>query len=765
MPDYYPAYKYNESFMDEARSEAKQIVMDQKRKTSFNIENTIKRLMGPTQSEEVPVFKSPAARKIDFHKEARDSGTVVGPQAAGQGNGKLPKAPGDPPRSADMEDDSTESVRDDDHDDADLDKVTRAVTKSPLDSTESVRDDDHDDADLDKVTRAVTKSPASKAAAKKEAGPSSSKKRSWSDNESSDEDEEEKIPDKPKRQPSKAASSKPVRSVRKDSDDDGNDDEVVSSDEEARPEGDFNDDVCYKCHFGGTLTCCDGGCFRSWHSDCLPAGAVSENKEFCCNECFTEDWQCWYCQRKLTLKAWKKCEEFGCGRKYHLDCALNLPLTKVVDRNEGVFICPRHVCGMCDEELGWTNKCTRCVQCPISYHRKCLPLGAVLLEAETQFRCARHDEECVKLAARKGRNFEFCVTCKLPMPDNAINEGPCVSESDAVDWIRCSGCLNAYHCKCLPSNLFLLKKAFMTPLWYCGDCVSGKMLRSGDYVWAKAPGYPYWPAKLSDIPPQKLLKSNHDSTDIAVRWYGKKPYEFSWMKNPLLGKYENLNKSTVRDRPVKLLAAFDQIEKAITDGSDDDLPVDKGRKVRAAEERVKKRVPSKEKPKASKLVTSDSEGDSDVHVISVVKKPLSNGKEAKDSKNKDSAANKKRKFGPTITRSEIPAKSGKTVKSDVKRVEPTHTAKVVKSPQTAKAVTLDARRPASGIKHIAESRITPSKRIEESESTQSDDGRSATATEDFCFLCGNGGLLIMCDFPNCPKVYQRNAWKTLASAW
>eukprot|EP00029_Vermamoeba_vermiformis_P010636 TRINITY_DN563_c0_g1_i1.p1 TRINITY_DN563_c0_g1~~TRINITY_DN563_c0_g1_i1.p1 ORF type:complete len:435 (+),score=146.35 TRINITY_DN563_c0_g1_i1:71-1375(+) len=82
--------------------------------------------------------------------------------------------------------------------------------------------------------------------------------------------------------------------------------------------------------------------------------------------------------------------------------------------------------------------------------------------------------------------------------------------------------------------------------------------KDGDLVWAKIKGYPYWPAKVlarSKAPP-KVLKSEHRSSDLLVRFFGK-PVTYGWMLAKDLQSFIG-HKADTKSTSKKLSYAIDE---------------------------------------------------------------------------------------------------------------------------------------------------------------------------------------------------------------
>ncbi|KAL6641723.1 hypothetical protein ACP70R_019904 [Stipagrostis hirtigluma subsp. patula] len=163
----------------------------------------------------------------------------------------------------------------------------------------------------------------------------------------------------------------------------------------------MGDDLCAVCDDGGGVTCCDGGCLRSFHlsekSKCrlilglTPhlAKMITKMDEFICKNCKYRQHQCFACgslgSSDLSSGAEVfQCEDDDCGHFYHPKCVAELlyPDSKFRSSFEQrvsageKFSCPVHRCSVCKGEEGKDSKNLRfavCRRCPTTYHRKCLP--------------------------------------------------------------------------------------------------------------------------------------------------------------------------------------------------------------------------------------------------------------------------------------------------------------------------------------------------------------------------------------------------------
>ncbi|KAK3136362.1 hypothetical protein QOZ80_5BG0432770 [Eleusine coracana subsp. coracana] len=171
----------------------------------------------------------------------------------------------------------------------------------------------------------------------------------------------------------------------------------------ARP--DAGDDACAICDDGGYITCCDGGCLRSFHltkehgeaSNCRTLGltteqakVIIEKENFICKNCKYKQHQCFACELLgssdlLSGAEVVQCKDANCGHFYHPKCVAELlhPNSKVrATLSEqriaaGLkFLCPVHNCHLCNEGENKDDvnmQFAVCRRCPTTYHRKCLP--------------------------------------------------------------------------------------------------------------------------------------------------------------------------------------------------------------------------------------------------------------------------------------------------------------------------------------------------------------------------------------------------------
>ncbi|XP_029336100.1 histone-lysine N-methyltransferase NSD3 isoform X5 [Mus caroli] len=134
------------------------------------------------------------------------------------------------------------------------------------------------------------------------------------------------------------------------------------------------DTVCQVCEKAGDcLVACEGECCRHFHVECLGLTAVPEGC-FTCEECETGQHPCFSC--KVSGKDVKRCSVSVCGKFYHEACVRKFPTA--IFESKG-FRCPQHCCSSCsmEKDIHKASKGGRllcCESCPASFHPECLSI-------------------------------------------------------------------------------------------------------------------------------------------------------------------------------------------------------------------------------------------------------------------------------------------------------------------------------------------------------------------------------------------------------
>uniref|UniRef100_A0A0A9FC37 Zinc finger PHD-type domain-containing protein n=1 Tax=Arundo donax TaxID=35708 RepID=A0A0A9FC37_ARUDO len=247
----------------------------------------------------------------------------------------------------------------------------------------------------------------------------------------------------------------------------------------ARPDG--GDDVCAICDDGGYITCCDGGCLRSFHltkehgeaSKCKSLGLASEEanmiiekENFICKNCKYKQHQCFACELLgssdlLSGAEVFQCKDVDCGHFYHPKCVAELlfPDSKVRASlfeqrvTAGLkFLCPVHKCSACNEGENKEDvnmQFAVCRRCPTTFHRKCLPSDIPLktengslqrawdgiLRDRILMYCMKHDEFVKELGIPKTKCIIFPDAkklCVIKGPESAPKEQDILEEEELV---------------------------------------------------------------------------------------------------------------------------------------------------------------------------------------------------------------------------------------------------------------------------------------------------------------------------------------------
>ncbi|KAA8498254.1 Histone-lysine N-methyltransferase, H3 lysine-36 and H4 lysine-20 specific [Porphyridium purpureum] len=337
-------------------------------------------------------------------------------------------------------------------------------------------------------------------------------------------------------------------------------------------EADLYEDVCSKCLNGGNVLLCEGDCFRCWHLECLSENdrpSDPESDPLKCHECREKTWKCAFCHHPQREQGLVACSAEYCGKRYHRECVTNLALTKShPDGSDGgSIVCPRHFCGMCTGEIDLRRQFsfTRCLKCPVAYHRACMPPGLIPVDPQfgtvLHFLCSKHETQDVVMKLREkriARNMPSCIECDG-------NEGML---------LQCDGCPAAYHEHCVSPRSLALKgviKKGEHDFWYCPNCTSGKMPAAGDLVFAKQGQYPFWPAEVYHAGyeklPAKLWQVRHAQHEtLAVRWYPFREHKdivWSWLSNCFVVPVEQFKISAVSQAKEQYRLALEQMQAVV----------------------------------------------------------------------------------------------------------------------------------------------------------------------------------------------------------
>uniref|UniRef100_T2MHJ6 Probable histone-lysine N-methyltransferase NSD2 n=1 Tax=Hydra vulgaris TaxID=6087 RepID=T2MHJ6_HYDVU len=269
----------------------------------------------------------------------------------------------------------------------------------------------------------------------------------------------------------------------------------------------------------GQLITCQGSCFNSFHFDCLGVSCIKTS--FTCDECLSNNHCCFFCKKPGAIL---KCSHNMCGKHYHQDCLIKIPVIKsnVNENNANKFICPLHNCRLCSEKASKGNltKLLKCIRCPTAYHQSsCLVAGCTIITSNNMI-CDCHFEPQKNNTLHSNINVTWCFIC-----------------SQGGSLVCCDTCPASFHVECYEDL-----KEIPENSWQCNDCLQRKKPIYNDIVWVKYGVYRWWPAKIcipSEIP-ERILKIPHIIGQFPVMFFGSKDY--SWVHSGRVFKYQDGDK-------------------------------------------------------------------------------------------------------------------------------------------------------------------------------------------------------------------------------
>lgn len=123
------------------------------------------------------------------------------------------------------------------------------------------------------------------------------------------------------------------------------------------------------------LLICEGSCNRAFHYPCAGLKKLpSSDKKWICNDCKQKKHPCHICTLHDADDELVYCSVSNCGLYYHASC---LSTEYGIDVEDGKkFRCPAHECWCCNDGSDFglgAGRLYKCMECPNSYHLKCIP--------------------------------------------------------------------------------------------------------------------------------------------------------------------------------------------------------------------------------------------------------------------------------------------------------------------------------------------------------------------------------------------------------
>ncbi|XP_077000286.1 histone-lysine N-methyltransferase NSD3 isoform X5 [Tamandua tetradactyla] len=277
------------------------------------------------------------------------------------------------------------------------------------------------------------------------------------------------------------------------------------------------DTVCQICESSGdSLIPCEGDCYKHFHLECLGLTSLPDGK-FICMECKTGQHQCFSC--KVSGTDVKQCSVGACGKFYHETCVRKFPTA--VFETKG-FRCPQHCCSACSMEKdihkASKGRMMRCLRCPVAYHSgdACIAAGSVFVSSYILI-CSNHSK-------------------RTSNSSSAINVGFCFVCARGGRLLCCESCPASFHPECLSIEL-------PEGCWNCNDCKAGKKLHYKQIVWVKLGNYRWWPAEICNprSVPLNIQGLKHDLGDFPVFFFGS--HDYYWVHQGRVFPYVEGDKS------------------------------------------------------------------------------------------------------------------------------------------------------------------------------------------------------------------------------
>ncbi|XP_070294624.1 histone-lysine N-methyltransferase, H3 lysine-36 specific-like [Salvelinus sp. IW2-2015] len=250
--------------------------------------------------------------------------------------------------------------------------------------------------------------------------------------------------------------------------------------------------------------------------------------------------------------------EGQCCGAFHLQC-IGLSETP-----RGKFICCEctkgiHTCFACKKSGDDVKRCMVPV-CGKFYHNECILKHTPTQPQSKGVRCSLHVclschitnplnpcssksrlTRCVRCPVAYHAN-DYCMAAgSIALANNSflcpnhftprknyknhehINVSWCFVCSEGGSLLCCEACPAAFHQECL--NIEMPEGS-----WFCNDCKAGKKPHFKDILWVKVVRFRWWPAEVC-LPkniPEKILRMKHEVGEFPVQFFGSKDYAWTY---------------------------------------------------------------------------------------------------------------------------------------------------------------------------------------------------------------------------------------------
>ncbi|KAK2491638.1 hypothetical protein MC885_015494 [Smutsia gigantea] len=181
-----------------------------------------------------------------------------------------------------------------------------------------------------------------------------------------------------------------------------------------------------------------------FHLECLGLTSVPDGK-FICMECRTGQHPCFSC--KVSGTDVKRCSVGACGKFYHEACVRKF--TTAIFESKG-FRCPQHCCSACSMEKdihkASKGRMVKCLRCPLAFHSgdACIAAGSIFVSSYILI-CSDHSKR--SSSSSSAVNVGFCFVCARGGRLLCCESCPASFHPECLSIEMPEGCWNCNDCK------------------------------------------------------------------------------------------------------------------------------------------------------------------------------------------------------------------------------------------------------------------------------------------------------------------------------